>query len=315
MKTRMFTPGLSITGLLGLLGATMLSTQVMAQTPLPIPTAAQAQAADQRVGQSITVNGATIFYQDSGGTGTPLILIHGFPLTGQLFQGQYSGLASQFRVITPDLRGFGKSTTPSAAGSIATYAADIVALMDHLNIQKAIIGGHSMGGQITMELYNEVPTRFAGMILIDTNPMPASTVEQAEWPSFGAQATALGVPSIVSTITPQMLTGFERLINVPATTTMMDMLAEGSVNGVIGGGQALATRPSYEALLPTIAVPTLLLVGLDDPIYSTEVSEAAQAAIPGAQLGIIPVAEHGSIFEQPGYANFLITQWATAHGI
>ncbi len=313
MTTRISIPSLG--ALLGLFGATMLSTQTVAQTPLPIPTAAQAQAADQRVGQSITVNGATIFYQDSGGSGTPLLLIHGFPLSGQLFQGQYSGLASQFRVITPDLRGFGKSTTPNAGGSIATYAADILALMDHLNIQKAIIGGHSMGGQITLELYNEAPTRFLGMILIDSNPMPASIVEQAEFPAFGVQAQTLGVPSIVSTITPQMITGLERLINVPATTTMMDILAEGSVDGVIGGGQALATRPSYVALLPTIAVPTLLLVGLDDPIYSTEVSETAKAAIPNAQLGIIPDAEHASIYEQPGYANFLIAQWATSQGL
>lgn len=305
MTTRILTAGL-----LGLLGATMLSAEGVAQTPLPPPTAAQAQAADTRQGQFVTVNGTNIFYQDSGGSDTPILLIHGFPLTGQLFQGQYSGLASQFRVITPDLRGFGKSSIPNAQGAIVTYAQDILALMDHLNIQKAVIGGHSMGGQITMELYKEAPARFLGMILIDTNFMPASVVEKAQWPAFGVQATQLGVPSIVPIITPQMITGLERLINVPATTTMMDMLAEGSLNGVIGGGQALSTRPDYTTLLPTVAVPALVLVGLDDPIYSTEISEMMKAAIPNAQLGIIPSAEHGSIFEQPGYANFLIAQWA-----
>jgi len=296
-------------GLLGLLGSISLSTHVMAQTPLPTPTVPQAQAADQRQGAYVDLNGAKIFYQIAG-QGTPLILIHGFPLSGQLFQSQLAGLSNQFQVITPDLRGFGKSTAPNASGSIQTYAQDIVALMDHLGIKKAIIGGHSMGGQITLELYRERPDLFLGMVLIDTNAMPATVVEQAQWPAFGVQAQALGVPSIVPTITPQMLTGIERLLNPVPTLEMMDILAEGSLNGVKGGGQALATRLDYTPLLPTIKVPALVVVGLDDPIYPLEVSEMMKAAIPKARLVIIPSAEHASIYEQPGYANFTIAQWA-----
>ncbi len=289
----------------------MLSTQSIAQQPplLPIPTAAQAAAADQRQGQYVNVNGANIFYQVSG-SGTPLILIHGFPLSGQLFQGQLAGLSQRFEVITPDLRGFGKSTAPNAQGSIQIYAHDILAFMNQLGIRKAIIGGHSMGGQITLELYREAPTRFLGMILIDTNAMAATIEEQAEWPAFGVQAGQLGVPSIVPTITPQMLTGTERLNNQPATATMMDIIAEASLNGVTGGGQALATRPDYTALLPKIAVPTLVLVGVDDPIYSWEISAMMAAAIPNPTFVIIPQAEHASIFEQPGYSNSVIRQWA-----
>jgi pimeloyl-ACP methyl ester carboxylesterase len=297
------------TGLLGLLGATMLSTHGVAQQPLPTPTVAQALQADQRQGQYVELNGARIFYQVAG-QGTPLLLIHGFPLDGELFEGQLTGLSSQFKVITPDLRGFGKSTTPNAKGSIVTYAHDIIALMDHLGIKKAIIGGHSMGGQITLELYREAPERFLGMILIDTNAMPASIVEQAQWPAFGVQAQRKGVPSIVPIITPQMLTGVERMANLSGTTEMMDILAEASVNGVKGGGQALATRPDYTGLLPTIAVPTLVLVGLDDPIYSFEVSEMMKAAIPSSKLVIIPQAEHASIFEQRPASNLAIARFA-----
>ena len=289
----------------------MLSTQSIAQQPtlLPVPTVAQAIAADQRQGQYVNVNGANIFYQVSG-SGTPLILIHGFPLSGQLFQGQLAGLNQRFEVITPDLRGFGKSTAPDAQGSIQIYARDILAFMNQLGIRKAIIGGHSMGGQITLQLYREAPQRFLGMILIDTNAMGASIEEQAEWPAFGVQAAQLGVPSIVPTITPQMLTGTERLNNQPATATMMDILAEASLNGVIGGGHALATRPDYTDLLPKIAVPTLVLVGVDDPIYSWEVSAMMTLAIPNSTFVIIPQAEHASIFEQPGYSNSVIRQWA-----
>ncbi len=292
----------------------MLSTGSIAQqlSPPPTPTAAEAASADQRQGQYVDVNGTRLFYQVSG-TGTPLLLIHGFPLSGQLFQGQLAGLSQRFQVITPDLRGFGKSATPDAQGGISTYARDMLGLMNHLGIRKAIIGGHSMGGQITLQLYRQAPERFLGMILIDTNAMGATIEEQAQWPAFGAQAEQQGVPSIVPTITPQMLTGTGRLNNPSAAQTMMDILAEGSVDGVKGGGQALATRPDYTSLLPRIVVPTLVLVGVDDPIYSLEISETMKAAIPNSTLVIVPQAEHASIFEQPGYANSVITQWAGRH--
>jgi pimeloyl-ACP methyl ester carboxylesterase len=217
--------------------------------PMPPPTPEQAAQADQRQGAYFDVDGAHIFYQVAG-QGTPLLLIHGFPLSGQLYQFQLAGLSGQFQVITPDLRGFGKSTAPDANASIETYAHDMLALLDHLGIQTAIVGGHSMGGQITLEMYREAPERFAGMLLIDTNPMAASFVEQGEWPGFGKQAATNGVPSIVPIVEPQLLTGFTRAVETTKTTTMADILAEASVNGVVGGGQALATRPDYDRVDP-----------------------------------------------------------------
>ena len=299
-------------GLIGLMGLSMLSTTSIAQQlppPPQPPSVADATSADQRQGQFVEVNGTRIFYQVAG-TGTPLLLIHGFPLSGQLFQGQLAGLSQRFQVITPDLRGFGKSPAPDDQGSIALYARDMLGLMNRLGIRKAIIGGHSMGGQITLQMYRQAPERFLGMILIDTNSMGATIEEQAQWPAFGVQAEQQGVPSIVPTITPQMLTGTGRLNNPALAMTMMDILAEASVNGVKGGGQALATRPDYTALLPKIAVPTLVLVGVDDPIYSLEVSQMMKASITNSALVVLPQAEHASIFEQPGAANTTILQWA-----
>ena len=300
---------ISKAALAGLLGATVLPVCGVAQQPIPVPTAAQARQADQRQGRYVDVNGARIFYQVAG-HGTPLLLIHGFPLSGNLFEGQLAGLSGQFEVITPDLRGFGKSGIPDATGSDQIYAHDILALMDHLRINKAIIGGHSMGGQVTLELYREAPERFLGMVLIDTNATAASVVEQAEFPAFGVQSRRLGVPSIVPIITPQMLTGNERLGNPSGTLELMDTLAEGALNGVVAGGQALATRLDYTAMLPGIAVPALVLVGIDDPIYSLEISEMIKDAIPGSTLAVIPQAEHAAVFEQRDLVNAVIREWA-----
>lgn len=282
---------------------------VPSRAQLPPPTQQAAMEADQRQGAFFDVGGAHIFYQVAG-HGTPLLLIHGYPLSGDLFRGQLAGLSSKFQVITLDLPGFGKSTAPDASGSMAGYAQYVLALMNQLNIESAIIGGHSMGGQITLELYREAPQRFSGMILIDTNPMKASIVEQAEFPAFGTQAMQVGVPAIVPILAPQMVTGATLLKNEAIASGIMNILAEGSVNGAIGGGQALATRADYTALLGSIAVPTLVLEGVDDPVYGVSIAQMTADAIPGAQLALIPGAAHASIFERPREANAAIVAWA-----
>ncbi len=244
------------------------------------------------------------------GQGTPLLLIHGFPLSGQLYQGQLAGLSSRFQVITPDLRGFGKSLAPNGNASIATYVQDMLALMDRLGIQKAISGGHSMGGQVTLEMYKEQPARFAGMLLIDTNPAMASFVEQGEWQGYRQQGANTDVSSIVPIVEPQLLTGVTCALDSAKSTTMMNILAKASVNGILGGGQALATRPDYTSVLGSINVPTLVLIDLEDPIYAFPISQMTKAAIPNAQLAVILGASHASIFERPTLANQATLNWA-----
>ena len=96
---------------------------------------------------------------------------------------------------------------------------------------------------------------------------------------------------------------------------MADILPEGSVNGVVGVAAALAGRPDFTTMLHAIIVPTLVLVGVDDPIYSYEVSTVTHNAIPFSRLAILPQAEHASIFEQPALANAAIAQWAAASRI
>lgn len=87
------------------------------------------------------------------------------------------------------------------------YAQTVLGLMDQLNIDKAIIGGHSMGGMTAIEMYKMAPERFSGMILIDTTARPAPLANQAWWKGFGEQAEKKGVDSMAPILVPQMLSG------------------------------------------------------------------------------------------------------------
>ena len=221
--------------LLGLAPATAAYAQTAAQaqaatqilTAAEAVTPAQALAADTRQGSTFNACGSQIFYQVSG-SGTPLVLIHEYPLNGAPFANQQAGLASRFQVIALDLPGFGKSSPIAGnVGSTAIHARHVLALLDHLGIQKAIIGGHSMGGIITQELYREASNRLAGMIPIDTIPQAASTIEQSGWAGFGVQASRQGVPSVL----PMLLTG-NTLIDTPTVGAALDgIIDEASVSG------------------------------------------------------------------------------------
>ena len=288
--------------------------QALAQTPASGPTQQQGLAADMRAGSTFSAYGSTIFYQVTG-AGTPLVLIHGYPLSGALYQYQQTALANRFQVITLDLPGFGRSSAPVGFGSTALYARYVIALLDHLGISKAIIGGHSMGGIITQEIYREAPGRFSGMILIDTIAATASRIEQGEWTGYFLQASEKGVASYIPTITAQLLTG-NTLLNTPAVGgALQNILAEASVAGAEAGAETLAIRPDYTAQLSTISVPTLILEGVYDVVYPFPIAKAIQADVPGSTLTLIPNAGHASIFENPDAANQAISAWATASGL
>ena len=310
---------LSLVSLLGATALASLGAPALAQTLPAPPTRAQALAADTRQGSTFNDNGASIFYQVTG-TGTPLVLIHGYPLNGALFAHQQTALAGRFEVVTLDLPGFGRSTAPAGlgtttVGSTAIYAKYVLDLMNHLGISAAVVGGHSMGGLIAQELYREAPQRVLGLILIDTVAFGAAPIEVGEWAGYGVQATQFGVPSIVNTVVPQLLTGATRLNDSVTTTAIEDMVAEGSVAGAQAGAETLALRPNYTPQLAATNVPVLVIEGVDDPIYAVPVAQALATSVPHGTLALIPGASHVSIFERPKAANTAIENWAAANNL
>ena len=255
-----------------------------------------------------SVDGDEIFYKVEG-TGLPVLLIHGFPLSSALFAHQQAAFSSTYKVITIDLPGFGNSTTATSKQTDAHYATELFALLDQLGVQKATIGGHSMGGQVTLEMYRQQPQRFRAMILFDTNPAAASIVEMAEWPAYGRMAEKMGSASIAPSVVAVMVTGASIAANPLLQTDITAIVSAAMPIGVAGGGNALATRPNYTPMLAGITVPTLVVEGQDDPVYPLPIAQALAAATPHATLAVIPGAAHASMLQAPGATNTAIEDW------
>lgn len=251
-----------------------------------------------RQGQYVDVNGARIFVQASG-QGTPMMLIHGYPLSGALFARVRDDLSRRFRVITIDLRGYGQSRAPGVPDSIATYAQDALAVMQRLNIDRAHIGGMSMGGPIVFEMYRQAPQLFSGMMLIDTIAAAAKPPEAGLWRGTAEVARTQGVAAIVPGLIKEMLTGETRLRQPQLVTYLETVVKQASVDAAVGGAMALATRPDYTQLLGSIRVPTLVMVGVEDSVYPVEIARMMSETIPSSRLALIPGAAHAAIFEEP----------------
>ena len=257
------------------------------------------QAPADREGEYAEVDGARIFYE-ARGNGPALMLLHGYPLSGALFARMRDELENEYTVVTLDHRGYGKSEATSNPGTVEQYARDAIAVMDKLGVEKAAIGGMSMGGPIVFEMFRQAPDRFSSMILIDTIAAAPSPMEKGIWEGSQEQIEAKGVEGITDFLMPQMLTGETRQTMPEVAKYLEGVMKNASKEAAIGGAKALATRPDSTETLDKIEVPVLALVGRADPVYAFEVSQKMVDAIgDNAKLAVIDGASHAAVFEKP----------------
>jgi pimeloyl-ACP methyl ester carboxylesterase len=270
-------------------------------------------AAIKQNGQAIyaTVNGMRLFYRVSG-HGEPLLLIHGYPLNDKLFMRVRPMLAKHYKVITPDLPGFGRSQAKSNNASLQMYAKAMFGLMDKLHIKKAVIGGHSMGGMTVVEMYKMHPNRFDGMILIDTAAIAAPQPRKMLWKGYAklGHMSSSKRDKIATMLLPgEMLSGQTRMHNKQVVSEAKKMIDAASSKGFIGGGNALANRPNNHGVLKKAHVPTLILVGEQDPITPIAIAMKMHKAIKGSKMDVVKGGSHLEILEKPKEAGHDIMQW------
>jgi pimeloyl-ACP methyl ester carboxylesterase len=244
-------------------------------------------------------------YESHGG-GKPLVLIHAFPFDGRMWADTASSLAHRCRVIAPDMRGFGASNLGGHDASIADMADDVAALLDSLGIERAALGGLSMGGYVSLAFAARHPARLERLILADTRAAADSAVARAG----RADALALVAKEGVAALVERQLGVLLSPAASEAVRNQVRVLGKQSPEGVSAGILALRDRPDRRGELATIAVPTLVIVGSDDKISPPAEMAGMAAAIPGARLVEITGSGHLSNLERPSefvaaVANFI----------
>lgn len=238
------------------------------------------------------------------GAGTPLVLLHAFPLSSAMWLEQRNGLADCARVITPDLRGFGGSTLGADEPSLAEMADDVAAMLDKLGHDRVVLGGLSMGGYVTMAFLRRHPERVVGLVLADTKAT-ADTTEAATNRERIA-TTLLEDPDSQVLLTDVLPT------LVGETTVSRRALVYGRVRAlvqnapapaVVWAERAMAGRPDSFDVLAETRVPVLVVVGEEDGLAPPSDAEAMVGALPDATLVRIPASGHLSAVETPDAFN------------
>jgi 3-oxoadipate enol-lactonase len=248
-----------------------------------------------------------LHYREKG-RGEPLVLLHGFPLDGSMWDGQLDALADRFRVIAPDLRGCGKSEATERT-SMDEMADDAAALLARLGVQQAIVGGFSMGGYVAFALLRRHPELVRGLILSNTKAEPDTEEGKAGRAKMAQAIREQGVSAAEAAMTPKLLSpAAPDELRQRLRRTMLAQRPEGLIACV----WAMAERPDSSAQLGDIRVPTLVIGSDGDTVTPFAVSEATAAAIPGSALRRIDGAGHASNVEQPQQWNAAVRDWADA---
>jgi 3-oxoadipate enol-lactonase len=256
----------------------------------------------------IKLNGITTNYTERGlPQGTPVVFIHGFPFDHTMWEPQMMALPNHFRAITYDLRGLGASDVGDGQYTIEFYVDDLIALLDHLVIEKAVVCGLSMGGYIALRAYERHADRFRALVLCDTKSEADSNEAKLKRSStlrtIKSEGVAVFAEDFVKAIfAPQTFQARPEIIS-----SIKQTMCFNSPLGICGAALALATRTDTSEVLSTITVPTQIIVGEHDKLTPPSVSESMKKQIPGADLHIIHEAAHMSNLENaPDFNKCLI---------
>ena len=244
--------------------------------------------------------GHDIAYEDSG-SGTPVLLMHAFPLDRHMFAPQRAGLGEGARLITFDVPGAGESAR--GVVSIDDIADIAAALLDHLGLDRAVVGGVSMGGYAAFAFARRHAERLRGLILANTRAVADSEEGKIARKAMAEVAIAQGSAEIASRMIEKLL-GETTLLNRPEVVRQVRAMIESTPPETIAMLlNALENRDDSTATLSTIGVPTLAIAGEEDPLAPPAETAGWAAGIRDARFVCIERAGHLACLEDPAAFN------------
>jgi len=257
----------------------------------------------------VTVNGIDIEWREHG-EGDAVLFIHGFPFNSAMWGHQLAAMPAGWRGIAPDLRGFGTSEMGAdPVLGMDLVARDLAALLDHLQIERVVLCGLSMGGYVAFEFWRQFGDRVRGIVLSDTRASADSPDTRRARHVLADRVRSEGPGPVVDVLLPELLSpatlGKKKGISAMVRAMMEETPPETMARALLG----MAARLDSEDLLRTIDVPVLVTVGADDVITSRGQAEMLARGIRGARIELIEAAGHIPPLENPEEFNAVLTQF------
>lgn len=244
------------------------------------------------------------------GEGKPILFVHGFPLDHRMWREQRKSFAADYRVIIPDLRGFGESDVTSGTITMAQFADDLNNLLNALKVVEPVVYcGLSMGGYIAWEFAKRYRERLAGLIVCDSKAASDSDDTRQTRFNSAKELRENGADNVVFAMMPKMFGMTTRDRNPELVEEFRQIMLKANAEGMAAGQLGMADRIDGRSLLTELNIPALLLCGEEDIISPVLEMQEMAASMPQAEFVGIPEAGHLAPLEQPVEVNNAIRKF------
>ena len=269
---------------------------------------------------TLTANGATFAFSDTGAPpaaadAATIVFGHGLLFSGWMFQAQIDALRDHYRCVAIDWRGQGDSPPAPGGYDMDTLSLDAIALIEHLDVGPVHYVGLSMGGFVGQRIAARRPELLRSLVLLDTSAEPEDPSAARQDKLLARVYSLVGMGPVKGPVLKLMFgpTFLRDPRSKPVIAELMARIGRSDRRGIRGAVLGVATRDGVLSEIPAIKAPTLVVVGADDKATVPDRSRAIVAAVPGAELVIIPECGHSSTIEAPAAVTTLIRDFlATA---
>jgi len=261
----------------------------------------------------MTVNGAELSFRDEG-SGHPVLLLHGWSMSGRFFLRQMAPFAAHHRVLVPDFRGHGESEKVLSGHTVEQYAADVHALAEALGIERPILVGWSMGAMVAYEYLKLVGDGgAAGIVVVDQGP---SDFIWPDYPEgvFSAQDLAQGNKQLQTDQAALAREFVDLMLHEPDAETAAWMVSEMlKCPPAIAGSILLdQTIRDDRATIAGLRLPTLVIFGEDPKLNNPAAGKWISDQIPGSVFEVVAASSHCPFYEQADKFNAIVARFATS---
>jgi pimeloyl-ACP methyl ester carboxylesterase len=251
----------------------------------------------------------------TSGAGTPLVLLHAFPLDGRMWAPQVEALAGTYQVIVPDLRGFGAARDQAVEDAgMDLLADDLLRLLDERGLDRVVLGGLSLGGYVALAFLRHHADRVSGLVLLDTKATADGDQAREDRLKMAERVLAEGNDFVPEVMLPKLLGETTREHRPEVVSRVAALIREQTSQAIAGAQRGMAARAATTDVLASVKVPTLVVTGEEDAVTGPEVGRDLAAGIPGARFLLVEEAGHLVNLEQPEIVNealldFLAPLW------